>query len=95
MGEEGLLAACYQNCLSLAEQNGCRTVAFPSISTGVYRFPLKCAAPIAVREILSFLETAKVVQSVTMVCFDEKTKEAYEQAWRRIEQNDILTDNAS
>ena len=85
-GEEGLLASCYQNCLRLAEENGCHTVAFPSISTGVYRFPLECAAYIAVREILAFSQTAKTVQSVTMVCFDERTKAAYETALRHAQQ---------
>lgn len=79
-GEEGLLASCYQNSLRLAEENGCETVAFPSISTGVYRFPLNTAAYIAVREILAFSKKAKVVKSVTMVCFDEQTKAVYELA---------------
>lgn len=85
-GEEGLLASCYRSCLHLAEENGCRTVAFPSISTGVYRFPLECAAYIAVREILAFSPIAKTVQSVTMVCFDERTKAAYEAALRHAQQ---------
>lgn len=85
-GEEGLLASCYRSCLHLAEENGCRTVAFPSISTGVYRFPLECAAYIAVREILAFSSIAKTVQSVTMVCFDERTKAAYEAALRHAQQ---------
>lgn len=85
-GEEGLLASCYRSCLRLAEENGCHTVAFPSISTGVYRFPLECAAYIAVREILAFSKTAKTVQSVTMVCFDERTKTAYETALRHAQQ---------
>ena len=81
-GEEELLANCYQNSLILAEEQGCKTVAFPSISTGVYRFPLKKAAAIAVNTILAFLDGDQAIQSVTMVCFDEKTKAAYEQACR-------------
>ena len=79
-GEDGLLASCYRNCLRLAEENGCRTVAFPSISTGVYRFPLDRAATIAVREIAAFLKTSKVVRGVTMVCFDSVTEAAYKAA---------------
>ncbi len=79
-GEDGLLASCYRNCLRLAEENDCRTVAFPSISTGVYRFPLARAAAIAVREIAGFLKSSKVVREVTMVCFDRRTKAAYEAA---------------
>ncbi|ARP49747.1 MULTISPECIES: O-acetyl-ADP-ribose deacetylase [Caproicibacterium] len=78
--EEELLASCYRCCLQLAEEKKCRTVAFPSISTGVYHFPLECAAKIAVREIAAFLQTAACVQKVTMVCFDGRTKAAYDNA---------------
>lgn len=81
-GEEALLGSCYRNSLALAKEHGCKSVAFPSISTGVYRFPLKKAAAIAVGAILAFLEGERTIQSVTMVCYDEKTKAAYEQALR-------------
>lgn len=81
-GEEALLGSCYRNSLALAKEYGCKTVAFPSISTGVYRFPLKRAAAIAVDAILAFLEGERSIQLVTMVCFDEKTKAAYEQAFQ-------------
>ena len=77
-----MLGSCYRNSLALAKEYGCKTVAFPSISTGVYRFPLKKAAAIAVDAILAFLEGERTIQSVTMVCFDEKTKAAYEQAFQ-------------
>ena len=50
-GEAELLASCYRSCLELASENGCRTVDFPSISTGVYHFPLDKAAAIACRTI--------------------------------------------
>ncbi|WP_101696396.1 O-acetyl-ADP-ribose deacetylase [Clostridium minihomine] len=76
--EDLLLASCYRSCLQLAEENGCVSVAFPSISTGVYRFPLNHAAEIAVREILNFLGRTNVIQEVIMVCFDDATKSAYE-----------------
>jgi O-acetyl-ADP-ribose deacetylase (regulator of RNase III) len=79
-GEEKLLAGCYRECLFLASRYGCETVAFPSISTGVYHFPLDRAAHIAVQQILSFLKTDRVVQSVVMVCFDAGTKAAYDAA---------------
>mgnify|MGYP000868616547 CR=1 FL=1 len=82
-GEDGLLASCYRSCLRLAEENGCRSVAFPSISTGVYRFPLPRAAGIAVREILRFLRTARTVRDVVMVCYDERTEQAYETAQKQ------------
>lgn len=77
--EEGFLKSCYENCLKLAAEYGCRTVAFPSISTGIYRFPLEKASVIAVGTILEFLE-AHPGMKVQMVCFDEKTKEYYENA---------------
>lgn len=76
-GEEDLLANCYRNCLSLAKTYGVKSIAFPSISTGVYRFPVAQAARIAVREILAFLEQDDTMEQVVLVCFDEKTKEAY------------------
>lgn len=76
-GEEDLLASCYRSCLTLAVQSGCRTVAFPSISTGVYRFPVDRAAAIAVREIKAFLAEHPELERVTMVCFDEGTRSAY------------------
>ena len=79
-GEAERLRGSYENSLRLAEEHGCETVAFPSISTGVFRYPLEQAAEIAVDTILSFLKTAKSVKEVTMVCFDEKTLRAYEKA---------------
>lgn len=86
-GEDTLLAGCYRESLKLASAYGCRTVAFPSISTGVYRFPLKRAARIAVREILACLKDSSVVERVTMVCFDSETQSAYESALKEIKQN--------
>ena len=78
--EADLLKNSYFNSLQLAEQYQCKTVAFPSISTGVYRYPLGLAAPIAVNTITEFLKTSHYVQDVIMVCFDPVTKQAYEDA---------------
>ena len=78
--ERQLLANSYRNSLRLAEEHGCRSVAFPSISTGVYAFPLELAAPIALTTIRNFLDTAAVVETVTMVCYDLQTLAAYRQA---------------
>lgn len=83
-GEEDLLASCYRNSLALAKENGVKTIAFPSISTGVYRFPIDLAAKIAVGEVLHFLETDDAMEQVVFVCFDEKTKEAYQNALAEI-----------
>lgn len=79
-GEQELLASCYRNCLTLAEQAGCRHVAFPSISTGVYRFPLEQAAQIAIHEIRNFLQTHALPEVVTMVCFTHDVTQAYHAA---------------
>jgi len=79
-GEDRLLALCYGNSLRLAVNNGIKTIAFPSISTGAYRFPLKRAAEIAMREIAGFLKDNTGIEKVHMVCFDERTKQAYEEA---------------
>lgn len=78
--ERQLLTNSYRNSLRLAEEHGCRSVAFPSISTGVYAFPLDLAAPIALTTIRDFLDTAAVVETVTMVCYDPQTLAAYRQA---------------
>lgn len=77
--EEQLLKSCYESCLELAAEHGCRTVAFPSISTGIYRFPLEKASVIAVKAILTFLKTHPDME-VQMVCFDETTLQYYQKA---------------
>ena len=83
-GEAAQLASCYRSCLTLALENGCRTVAFPSISTGVYRFPLDRAAPIAVGAVRGFLASHPAAfDEILFVCFDEKTKHAYDMALER------------
>lgn len=84
-GEPELLASCYRSCLTLAREQGCKTVDFPSISTGVYRFPLEKAADIAIGTIGAFLKTAPEIQRVRMVCFDERTKAHYDNALARLE----------
>nr|WP_297178117.1 O-acetyl-ADP-ribose deacetylase [uncultured Agathobaculum sp.] len=79
-GEGALLASCYRNSLAVAADLGCKTVAFPSISTGVYHFPLPQAARIAVDTILAYLDAHPEIEQVTMVCFDAGTLAAYQQA---------------
>ena len=68
-GEDELLASCYRSCFALVEQHGIQTVAFPSISTGAYGFPMDRAARIAARETKDFLERAPSVEKVILVCF--------------------------
>lgn len=83
--EAKLLANSYRNSLKLAEKNSCKTVAFPSISTGVYHFPLEQAAAIALKTISSFLEGSASVHEVTMVCFSDEVREAYEKAFSELQ----------
>ncbi|MPM62517.1 O-acetyl-ADP-ribose deacetylase [bioreactor metagenome] len=80
-GEDDLLASCYRNCLQLAVDNGIKTIAFPSISTGVYRFPIEQAAEIAVNEILKFLYVNEQIDVVQLVCYDENTYKVYKKAY--------------
>lgn len=82
-GEPELLANSYANSLQLAEDNNCHTVAFPSISTGVYAFPVDQAAQIAIDTIHDFLTDSQIVDEVTMVCFDPVTLAAYQQQLNR------------
>ncbi len=79
-GEEALLASCYRSCLTLAAENGCKTVDFPSISPGVYHFPLEKASRIAVSTIAAFLAEHPEIGRVRMVCFDGRTKAFYDRA---------------
>ena len=79
-GEESLLAACYRNSLELAAELGCRSVAFPSISTGVYRFPLDRAAPIAIGAVVDALIELPQIERVRFVLFDQGTFSAFRQA---------------
>jgi O-acetyl-ADP-ribose deacetylase (regulator of RNase III) len=77
--EDGLLASAYRNSLQLAVENGIRTIAFPSISTGIYGYPKDLAAGIAVREVRAFLEQDASLERVIFVCFDEENHQLYRQ----------------
>ena len=79
-GEEELLASCYRSCMALAAENGCKTVDFPSISTGVYHFPLEKASKIAVDTITACLEEYPAIERVRMVCFNQHTQRFYQAA---------------
>ncbi len=79
-GEPELLRSCYRSCLELASENGCKTVDFPSISTGVYHFPLDKASQIAIKAISEYLFEHPEIERVRMVCFDKRTKDYYENA---------------
>jgi len=75
--EAELLKRTYQSCFRLAQQHGIKTLAFPSISTGIYRFPKKRAAEIALEAIRDALADNPLLESVNIVCFDEENYEIY------------------
>lgn len=66
------LAACYRNALQIAAEQNLKTVAFPNISTGVYRYPKEEAAKIAVATVMDFLASTEKIDKVIFVCFDEE-----------------------
>ncbi|MEO8892598.1 MAG: O-acetyl-ADP-ribose deacetylase [Coleofasciculaceae cyanobacterium] len=82
--EDELLARCYRSCLELAEQQAVRTIAFPAISTGVYRFPLPRATKIALTEIITSLSSHQSIEQVTFVCFGGTTYNCYQSILKEI-----------
>ena len=78
--EAALLASCYRSCLTLALEYGCRSVDFPSISTGVYGYPLPQAAHIALRELVAFDRTHEGMV-LRMVCHTQEALRAYQVDW--------------
>lgn len=84
-GEAERLAACYRNSLELARENGIRTVAFPSISTGVYGYPVEQAAKVAVAAVKAYLQThPNAFDRVKWVLHDPHTMAAYQSALAQI-----------
>ena len=79
-GEAELLASCYRESLRLAVEHGIKTIAFPSISTGVYGYPVAQAAVIALNAIRQFLKAHDGLDEVRFVLFDDATYGAYENA---------------
>ena len=86
-GEDDLLARCYRNSFALMERHGLRSIAFPSISTGAYGFPVERASRIAAREIRAFLERTTAGENVVVVCFGRDVYNCYQDAVREISQD--------
>ena len=80
---ERLLASAYQSCLALAEQHQIQSIAFPSLSTGAYGYPVTLAAPIALHTIIEHVKQPTSLQRVVFVLFDAKTYATYEKALRK------------
>ncbi len=82
--EDELLASCYRNSLKAAKEIGAKTVAFPSISTGAYGFPMERASEIALKETAKFLENDDFIEKVIFVCFGEKAFSIYKETFKRL-----------
>ena len=81
-GERDKLRACYTNSLRLAAENDLKSISFPCISTGVYRFPADEAAKIAVESVRAFWETPCSIEKVVFCCFSEADRDRYENLLR-------------
>ena len=77
-GEAELLANCYRNSLQLAEENGVKSIAFPSISTGIYGYPLEEVAKVAIATVKSMEPDLKSVEEVIFCCFSRRALDVYQ-----------------
>jgi len=80
--EDRLLSSCYKISLKLAVENGLKSIAFPNISTGVYRFPKQRAAIIAVHQIKEFVKINDSLEKIILICFDDENYEIYRKLLR-------------
>lgn len=79
-----LLASAYQTCLNLAEQKQIASIAFPSLSTGVYGYPLEEAAPIALKTVIDHIRQPTSLKQITFVLFGDRAYKAFEQALKKL-----------
>jgi O-acetyl-ADP-ribose deacetylase (regulator of RNase III) len=84
-GEDDLLAGCYRSCFAMAGEHGVRTIAFPSISTGAYGFPMERAARVALREMLAARQANPTLERVMAVCFGRDALRVHREALADVE----------
>ena len=84
LDDERLLTSAYQSCLQLAEQYKVKSISFPSLSTGIYGYPLELAAPIALRTIIEHIHKPTCLQHVLMVLFGESAYKVHEQVLNKL-----------
>ncbi|MGH9606696.1 MAG: macro domain-containing protein, partial [Terracidiphilus sp.] len=82
-GEPELLASCYRSCFAIAREEALRTIAFPAISCGVYRFPVDHAVEIAVRETIVELQRNGTIDKIIFACFGDEVFSAYIRAVKK------------
>ncbi len=85
-GERELLASCYVSCFAIARAHGLRTLAFPAISCGVYRFPIDLAVEIALHQTLEELKQNSAIEKVIFSCTDEAVYASYLRSFQAIKQ---------
>lgn len=78
-GEDELLASCYRRCFEIARDHGLASIAFPAISTGIYRFPLERATRIVRNETERMLENPGSLRDVRFICFGDETLRVYQE----------------
>ncbi len=83
-GERELLASCYAACLAIARNNGLRSLAFPAISCGIYRFPVNLAVEIAMRETVAELAANQQIEKVIFACFDQAVYASYRRVFQQL-----------
>ena len=81
-GEHNFLASCYRNSFKSAVENGCKSIAFPAISCGVYGFPIDEAAAIAIQETMKFIQDNDALELIIFACFSESVQHALENAYQ-------------
>ncbi len=91
--EANLLAGAYRESLKLAAENHLRTVSFPSISTGVYAYPIELASRIALRTVIDFLAKPSPIKEVVFVLYGEDNYQAYEEALKEMMEEKTLNSN--
>ncbi|MGA7179983.1 MAG: O-acetyl-ADP-ribose deacetylase [Thiobacillaceae bacterium] len=76
-GEPQLLASCYRRSLELAQEHKVRSIAFPSISTGIYGYPMRQAAKVAIQSVQDFMQNTTYIEDVIFCCFSDRDLEVY------------------
>ncbi len=94
-GEPELLAGCYRTALRLAIENGCKSIAFPAISCGIYGYPMRDAARIARDEVAAFLKDHSELEQVIFVLFDDRAYGVYEEVMREASKADGAEEDGS
>ncbi len=84
-GEAELLAGCYRTALRLAVEHGCKSIAFPAISCGVYHYPLEAAARIAFREVTEFLRSHPQLERVVFALYDQPAYKVYQELYAELQ----------